>query len=345
MTAGRLQLPLLTDLPAAPRDPIADTPPRRPGSVRRTAHWHVTWPAGMGTDMHVSAAARDLVTGHDGMPAERARADAELVVDPRRHVREVRLQPPRPGAGALVGARGGGGFRAALQAALPEDLAEGTLGYLLLDDLPGVTLVGPFAWRLFPEWAARPTRAARQPGPGHDMTGVCTGWRSDGAPAARLRSGADLEQNLVPAPLAGPAPADPLGWHEMPEPTPGTTLLRRRRRIDVVAGPEITVDSWFRDSMWHPDGREIVIHEYGVTARIDRATGRLSAVAADPRVLPFRTCPAAAANVQLLVGEPVPTLRSRVLEVLPGTDGCTHLNDALRALAEVPLLMAALSVG
>jgi hypothetical protein len=119
-------------------------------------------------------------------------------------------------------------------------------------------------------------------------------------------------------------------------------MLRRRRRIDVTGGPEIAVDSWFRDSLWDPAGRELVVHEYGVTARLDAGTGRLTAVAADPRVLPFPTCPAAAGHVALLVGEPVRTLRSRVLELLPGTDGCTHLNDALRALAEVPVLVAAL---
>jgi hypothetical protein len=130
------------------------------------------------------------------------------------------------------------------------------------------------------------------------MTGVCTGFRLDGVPARRLRTGEELRQNLVPAPLPGARPTDPLGWHDLPDPETGTTLLRRRRRIDVTGGPAITVDSWFRDSMWHPDGREIVIHEYGVTARIDPGTGRLAAVAADLRVLPFPTCPAAAAHIR-----------------------------------------------
>jgi hypothetical protein len=35
-------------------------------------------------------------------------------------------------------------------------------------------------------------------------------------------------------------------------------------------------------------------------------------------------------------------LRQLVLERLRGTAGCTHLNDALRALAEVPHLVALL---
>jgi hypothetical protein len=31
-----------------------------------------------------------------------------------------------------------------------------------------------------------------------------------------------------------------------------------------------------------------------------------------------------------------------VIELVVGTDGCTHLNDALRALAEVPLMIEGL---
>jgi hypothetical protein len=36
---------------------------------------------------------------------------------------------------------------------------------------------------------------------------------------------------------------------------------------------------------------------------------------------------------------PLPELREKVLAELKGTAGCTHLNDALRALAEVPALV------
>jgi hypothetical protein len=36
-------------------------------------------------------------------------------------------------------------------------------------------------------------------------------------------------------------------------------------------------------------------------------------------------------------------LRERVLDELKGTAGCTHLNDMLRALAEVPVLVGALT--
>ena len=41
----------------------------------------------------------------------------------------------------------------------------------------------------------------------------------------------------------------------------------------------------------------------------------------------------------VLLDTPLPELRDKVLAELKGTAGCTHLNDALRALAEVPVLV------
>jgi hypothetical protein len=37
-------------------------------------------------------------------------------------------------------------------------------------------------------------------------------------------------------------------------------------------------------------------------------------------------------------------MREKVLAELPGVAGCTHLNDALRALAEAPALLEKLRV-
>ncbi|GIX31956.1 MAG: hypothetical protein KatS3mg124_2428 [Porticoccaceae bacterium] len=39
---------------------------------------------------------------------------------------------------------------------------------------------------------------------------------------------------------------------------------------------------------------------------------------------------------------PLAELRSAVLETFPRVEGCTHLNDCLRSLAEVPRLFEAL---
>jgi hypothetical protein len=43
-----------------------------------------------------------------------------------------------------------------------------------------------------------------------------------------------------------------------------------------------------------------------------------------------------------MIGTRLSEMRQQVLEKLRATSGCTHLNDALRALAEGPQLLAAL---
>ncbi|WP_063822643.1 MULTISPECIES: DUF2889 domain-containing protein [Frankia] len=339
-------LPALAELTPPPGSPHRGAPPRVPGSVRRTSHLNVTWPDGFGSPMHLHAGARDLVTGRDRQATVVDSAQLRVTVDGTRTLRSVTSVPPRRALGGLVGQSGGRGYRARLRELVPEDVATGSPLHFLLDDMPGATLVGPIAWRLWPreqgklaEFAAS-TQASRV----EAMREVCSGWRADGSPLERMSQGAGLEQNLVPAhPLE--QPDDPLAWHRMPAPPGDSAMFRRRRRVDVVA-PELgtphgllTVDSMFRDSMWSPQGVETVVHEYGVHATVDPATMRLVGLRADPRVLPFETCPSAADNVDLLLGEPMRTLRARVIRLVVGTDGCTHLNDALRALAEVPVLV------
>lgn len=312
-----------------------------PGSVRRTGHWNMTWPDGPAAGMHIDAAARDLVTGADGSAHEAGNAAMHARVDGTRILRSLTMAPVREDLQELVGEGGGSGYRRRLQGLIPGEMADGTLSYFLLDDIPGVTLVGPFAWRLWPVGIEVMTRGRRHPGPGYDMTGICSGFRADGLPVQRINRGEDPQHNLVPAfDLA--ETSDPLGWHQVPDAPGDSPMLRRRRRIDVIDGPDVRVDSLFRDSMWNPEGVETVVHEYGVHAVVDRTSMRLMSVTADPRVLPFQTCPAAAANVDLLAGEPMATLRHRVLEQIVSTDGCTHLNDALRALADVPVLLGEL---
>jgi hypothetical protein len=134
-------------------------------------------------------------------------------------------------------------------------------------------------------------------------------------------------------------PDDPLGWHQLPElPLMG---MRRSRRIDAWQdGGTILVDTMFRDLVHDPDGDEVAVHEYAIQVTIDRVTGTLVDVVAQPRVLPFPECPAAAPNARWLIGLPVADLRSEVISRIRGADCCTHLNDALRALADVPALLA-----
>jgi hypothetical protein len=63
---------------------------------------------------------------------------------------------------------------------------------------------------------------------------------------------------------------------------------------------------------------------------------------AEPRVLPYPECPGAAPNAVNIVGVPVAELRKEVLTRIRSIHCCTHLNDALRSLAEVPVLAASL---
>ena len=138
-------------------------------------------------------------------------------------------------------------------------------------------------------------------------------------------------------------PLDPDGWHDFPE-SAGPSF-RRARRIDVWLSADrstIHIDSAFQDSCPRPEGGRAAIHEYRLAARADAATLELTALTPEPRILPFRECPGAVANAQRLIGTPLPQIRAAVLANLRGTAGCTHLNDALRALAEVPALAARL---
>lgn len=120
--------------------------------------------------------------------------------------------------------------------------------------------------------------------------------------------------------------------------------MRRHRRVDVRREEDsLFVDAFFRDSCWEPDGTEMALHEYTVVSEIDAATHTLRAVRATPHVLPFPECQWAAPHVDQLVGMPVDGFRTSVQETLTELQCCTHLNDMLRCLAEVPALAAALA--
>ncbi|MFC3242443.1 DUF2889 domain-containing protein [Gordonia humi] len=135
---------------------------------------------------------------------------------------------------------------------------------------------------------------------------------------------------------------DPLAWHDLAE--IAEVSMRRARRIDVWRdGSTAYVDAMFQDSATRPTGSRIAVHEYGLRASADLETGRLASVTPEAHVLPYAECPLAVLNVDRLIGTPMADLRSAVLDELSGTAGCTHLNDALRALADVPYLSSQLA--
>ena len=95
----------------------------------------------------------------------------------------------------------------------------------------------------------------------------------------------------------------------------------------------------YRDSHVDEDGTETIVHEYTVSATVDTSDGVLVSCSAAPRVLPWVECPAAALSASRLVGLPVSGLRRHVRDTFLGTSTCTHLNDTLRSLEDIPALL------
>lgn len=312
--------------------PAEATPPRRPSSVRRTATIDMRWPAGWGTQMRLLGRARDLLTPAAGGPARILAEDVLHVgAAPDRTIEDIRAVPDRPALQQLIGARGGGRLRGQLALVVPDE-REAPL-YLLLDDLSGATLVGGFAFSQWP--SAFEKIQAGKPKTLRRMEGICTGFQPGASslnPDGTSRFSHDVRP-VQPVQREG----DPVSWHELPD--VAEISMRRARRIDVSLRDIIEIDSFFQDSATTPEGSRKAVHEYVLRATADPATQRLLSVTADPRVLPYQECPMAVANVGRMVGTPLTELRTAVLSELKGVDGCTHLNDALRALAEVPVLL------
>jgi hypothetical protein len=326
-------------------EPASGTPPRLPGSVRRTTTIDMLRPAGPHGPLELAAHGRDVLTGSDGEGRVLASASCHAVIDflGGRLLEELSTTPPRPLDG-LLGTRVSSGFRGRVDATDPSLSTDNTLLYQLLDDFPVATLVSGHAvgdaalrsGRELPAMAGRPGF----------MPDMCAGFATGGT----IMNGVDTDGR--PPVVTGPAApslvsdADLDAWHPTAPLPPGA--MRRARRIDVRPTPgteagspgttaPATVDAMFRDSYVLADGTETIIHEYTLTARIDGGT--VTTCAARPRVLPWVECPAAAASAARLAGQPLRTLRSHVRATFTGTSTCTHLNDMLRALADVPALL------
>ena len=175
--------------------------------------------------------------------------------------------------------------------------------------------------------------------PGRSMVDICAGFRAGSSVLASDGSIVHRQNTARPGPLGDPI--DPVGWHALDDPAP--PAMRRARRIDVWGdGGVLEIDAMFRDSSWDPDGGEIVVHEYQILGQADRASGVLRSVTAVPRVPPLCRVPGSGAQRIVVGGHRAAGLRTDVLERLRATDCCTHLNDGLRSLAEVPVLAESL---
>jgi hypothetical protein len=329
-----------------PHTPTEVIAVRRPRSVRRTSTMDNLRPDGVLGPLRLHGRARDLVTDADGQP----RIDRECVLDAEidftggRLLTRITSEPHEPRLERLLGARVSAGFRSLVEQAVPDHAAASSQLHLLLDEMPVAALVGGYALGAAAQRDPLVLTALGQRA--HKGTpDLCAGWQAGGTIMLGIET-----KGLPPVVTGPPAPTltlqeDPAGWHHRPPLPPHS--VRRARMLDVnpgvTASDDIEIQSLFRDSHVDETGLETVIHEYFVRAHVDPATLLLTDCVADVRVLPWVECPAAAASAGRLTGKPVAELRSLVRAEFTGVSTCTHLNDQLRSLADVPALLRLLA--
>lgn len=324
---------------APPRKTANPAPLRRAASIRRTASIDVAWPDGPRGDKALSGRARDLITaGGGGRGCLVAEASFEVELRRDYTIRAISAVPDLPELQRLAGESSGGRLRKVIREAMPTLVAAADPLHLLLDDIPGVSLVCGWAWSQWPsllgtsEMEAAAGRMARML---EKRVDACWGLRRGSTGLAASRQGD------VSTADAGELrnPADPSGWHDFPQ-IAGVTM-RRARRIDLWRGEDglIQIESAFQDSASRPGGGRAAVHEYCLRASADPANLELMTIEPEARVLPFGECPGAIDNTIGLIGSSLPAIRESVRNDLRGPRGCTHLNDALRALADVPILL------
>lgn len=326
------------------RQSAGPAPARRPGSIRRTTSIDSDWPDGFGQPWEMIGRARDLLTPMQGDPLELATGGIDIRTSPIREILAISATPDHPRLAEMVGVRAGGASRHALAATLGD--IRGTPTFQLLDDFAGASLVAGWNWSLWTDdWRERIRgNVQKTTGRKGQMVNICTGF-TEGASSLTDEGVPDHvnQSSTEVGPLANPE--DPVGWHAMPDQA-GRPQARRARRIDIWRGEGVLkVDAAFQDSGPSPQGTRTAIHEYRVYAEVDEASETLVSLQALPLILPYRECPGASVKAARMIGQPVGAFREAVLETLVGTLGCTHLNDVLRALADVPALARLLPKG
>ncbi|MEI8000631.1 MAG: DUF2889 domain-containing protein [Actinomycetes bacterium] len=326
---------------SGPHDPQEPAPPPPLGSVRRTSTIDTRRHDGLLGPAELDARGRDLMCDTAGNRRVVAHARVRAALDGfAHHLDEITAEPPTPGLEPLLGAVVGPGFRARVDRAVPDLVGSGDLRYLLLDDLPGATLVSGYALLHADVLTGVPD--------GHDdhldefveaRADLCAGWARD---ASMLSLIAEHRRNPVPV---GPV-APPLGTGgDLDDFHPVTELgpfgMRRLRRLDLRAPVEgaSAGTAFFRDTHVTADGVESIVHEYTVSFTVDVATRTLASISARPDVLPWMECPRAAESAGRLTGLPLAGLRLHVRREFTGTSTCTHLHDVLRSLADVGHLL------
>lgn len=313
-------------------------PVRRHGSVRRTTSIDISWPDGRNAPCQIVASSRDALTDEAGELAVIAEDRIDASTTSARTILSLRSARGED-LSSLAGCRAGSELRGRLRDLYPDASAQASGHYLLLDDLAGATLVANWAWFCWEEDVAKVAREISAMGIGGnagDMRGVCIGF-APGSSSHDEQGHVRMDrQSSAPVPSLV-NPADPLGWQALPEGDEPAT--QRARWIELSAdGDRLLVEGGFQDSANTREGGRRAIHEYRFNMTVDRETGTIAALTATPHILPHRECPAAVGNIGRLVGLNVADLRTAVPTLLARTEGCTHLNDVMRALVCVPAL-------
>lgn len=321
--------------------PAGPSPLRRPGSIRRTSTIDTIWPDGPGKPMRMRGKGRDLRTHADGSAEVLGEASTEILATIKREILELASTPGAPELQRLLGPRPGGYSRRTLGEILAEEKDAGELLYWLMDDYAGASLVASWALTQWSKDALKALRAeggTKVAGKGGVMVGVCAGFRPGASTLwedGTSRSDRAAREGAPVGPIVNPE--DPQGWHVLSE-QQGLSA-RRARRLDVWReGDVVQIEAGFQDSAGSPEGHRVAIHEYRVHAKADPETMELLDLSVTPSVLPHSECLEASPNASRMLGQDLAGMRGKVVEMLPGPLGCTHLNDILRSLADVGAL-------
>lgn len=312
-------------LPAATRRPQSRTPDRLPGSIRRSSHIGVRT-ADDSPDLHVHGAVRDVLTDAQGSGRIVGAATLDCVVAPDRTVIAVTSDPAETALSTLVGQLAHKGWRAAAHKVVDGRSPLSSL----LDDVPIALLLSSYGALRQGSMDLLAVQPLMQ-----RMRNLCAGWAEGATPMRTIDAG-------QPMPLPGVVPVPPEEQDDELAIEPRRPLLpgevRRTRRLDVTPGAETHIEASFRDSWCDATGAEGVLHEYVLTATLD-ADRRVASIRAEPRVLPYNECSLAAASPTRLVGQRIQDVAAMV-RATADTTTCTHLDDLLRSLDAVPMLLA-----
>ncbi|OBG94151.1 hypothetical protein A5697_02505 [Mycobacterium sp. E3251] len=318
-------MPFVNDI-LGPRRPFVDEAPQLAAGRRRRTSTIDTHPDEAGGSL-ADLRARDVVG------AEGGRVEVLGEIRMRAHLTDQVVDDITSPAGldALLGCRVGAGFRAKVGRLFPEEAERASLLHLLLDDWVGATLVSGYAT----QYAAiiEGVEEKMPLGIADRMAGICAGFAPDASLIAYTR-----RHDVIPTGRGPSAP--PLnGLHEV-EPLRARGM-RRYRRLDLaeVDTGSAHFQAHFRDSHMDDDLVETIVHEYTVAGTLDTSRRVITEVNAEVRVLPWQECPGAIGSASRIRGMTLAELRDRIRGEFVGTSTCTHLNDTLRAIADLDALL------